>query len=132
MVFLMLTTTCVTSSLFFSYKWPYYIPCKVFSSSIQHKDKNYYSADTRTMNAMALFLLYLSFFFTYFNIFFPTSQSQPRVDATAETFSTLFSKWCRDFKQWRRHFFQFFFRFFLNHVCFASLQKWDIVPVKPV
>ena len=29
----------------------------------------FYSADTRTMNAMALFLLYLYFFFTYFNIF---------------------------------------------------------------
>ena len=29
----------------------------------------YYSADTRTMNAMALFSLYLYFFFTYFNIF---------------------------------------------------------------
>ena len=28
-----------------------------------------YSADTRTMNAMALFSLYLYFFFTYFNIF---------------------------------------------------------------
>ena len=38
------------------------------------------------MNAMALFSLYLYFFFTYFNIFFRTSQSQPRVDETVETF----------------------------------------------
>ena len=63
-------------------------------------------------------------FFTYFNIFFRTSQSQPHVDATAETFScllsTLFSKWCHEFKQRRRHFSNLFpifcqlllFRFF--------------------
>ena len=38
------------------------------------------------MSAMALFSLYLYFFFTYFNIFFPTNQSQPRLDTTAETF----------------------------------------------
>ena len=43
------------------------------------------------MNAKALFSLYLYFFITYFITFFRTSQSQPRGDATAETFSRLFS-----------------------------------------
>ena len=46
----------------------------------------YYRADTRTMNAMALLSLYLYFFSPFLNIFFRTSQSQPRVDATVETF----------------------------------------------
>ena len=46
----------------------------------------YYRADTRTMNAMALLSLYLYFFPPFLNIFFRTSQSQPRVDATVETF----------------------------------------------
>ena len=50
----------------------------------------FYSADTRTMNAKALFSLYLHFFITYFITFFRTSQSQPRGDATAETFSAFF------------------------------------------
>ena len=49
-----------------------------------------YSADTRTMNAKALFSLYLYFFITYFITFFRTSQSQPRGVATAETFSAFF------------------------------------------
>ena len=51
----------------------------------------YYSADTRTMNAKALFSLYLYFFITYFITFFRTSQSQTRGDVTAETFFRPFS-----------------------------------------
>ena len=43
------------------------------------------------MNAKALFSLYLYFFITYFITFFRTSQSQPRGNATAETFFRLFS-----------------------------------------
>ena len=65
-----------------------------------------YSADTRTMNAKALFSLYLYFiitlsitlfsFYLYFIItlsitFFRTSKSQSRGDAMAETFFRLFS-----------------------------------------
>ena len=50
-----------------------------------------YSADTRTMNAKALFSLYLYFFITYFITFFRTSQSQTRGDVTAETFFRPFS-----------------------------------------
>ena len=38
------------------------------------------------MNAKTLFSLYLYFFITYFITFFGTSQSQPRGDATVETF----------------------------------------------
>lgn len=75
-----------------------------------------YSADTQIMAAKALFSLYFHFFFTYFNYFFSTTgQPQPRVDAMAETlflpFSTLFSKWRRDFARQRRHFSTFFRRF---------------------
>ena len=53
-----------------------------------------YSADTRTMNAMALFSLYLYFFFTYFVVIF-------------YIFPELTNHICEP-KQWHRHFFSFF------------------------
>ena len=74
--------------------------------------------------------LYL-YFFHLFSYFFRTSQSEPRVKATAETFfsvfSALFSKWHRDFAQWRRHFSNFFSAFFISHDRSSSSKFWKKV-----
>ena len=84
-----------------------------------------YSADTRTMNAMALFSLYLYFFFTYFIIFFRTSQSQPRVDATAETFFLVIFKVVPWFQTTAETFFQIFSDF-LSITVFPLLYNGGI------
>ena len=57
-------------------------------------DATIYSAKTRTMNAMALFSLYLYFIFTFFVVIF-------------YLFPEL-TNHIREPKQWRRHFFFFF------------------------
>ena len=73
-----------------------------------------------------LYFHFICTFFTYFLTFIRTSQSQPRVEATAETFflsfSTLFSKWRSDFTQRRRHFSKFF-------QCFLSITVGLLLPI---
>ena len=70
--------------------------------------KLFYSADTLTMNTMALFSLYFHFFFTYFNIFSELANHSCESMQRLRLFSSLFSKWCHDFKQRRRRFSKFF------------------------
>ena len=103
------------------YKWFFFISYILLCLFL------YYSADTRTINAMALFSLYLYFFFTYFNFFFfRNSQSQPRVNTTVETFFLPFFhvtfKVVPWFQKTAATFSQFFFRFFIDHGCSASLR----------
>ena len=50
-----------------------------------------YSADTQTMNARALFSLYLYFFFTYFNIFSELANHSRESIQQPRLFSCLFS-----------------------------------------
>ena len=88
------------------------------------------------MNAMALFSLYLYFFFTYFNIFSQLANHSLESMQRPRLFPAFFPRYFQSGAMISNNggdiSSNFFFRFFINHGCFASLQKWDIVPVKPV
>ena len=100
----------------------------MFNKIIGKMNHSCYSADTLTMNAMALFSLYFHFFFTYFNIFSELANHSRDSTQRPRLFSSLFSKWCHDFKQRRRRFSKFFpifyrsrlFRFFTIAGYFTS------------
>ena len=60
------------------------------------------------------------FIFTFSELANHSCELMQRPRPFSWLFSTLFSKWCHDFKQRQRHFPKIF-RFFINHGCSASL-----------
>ena len=104
----------------FDIKPPCNVPVKCITLKHLLLTKLIYGADTRTVNAEALFFLKLYFSFTYFVVSFRTGQAQPPVDVTAETFFLRFFDIIFKLAPWFRTRAETFFQIFPRSLHFLQ------------